>query len=100
MLGISVHPSGKLALSFGKDKALKTWNLIKGRSGYTTNLKGIADAIQWSTDGNYYAVSIANRLDVYSIESAKIIYTIPFDKKIWHIAFLKVRHLPFFKLQS
>jgi len=95
VLGISVHPSGKLALSIGQDRALKTWNLIKGRSGYTTNLHGIADAVQWSTEGNFYAVSIANRLDVYSLESAKIVYTIQFGKKIWHIVFLTVRNTSF-----
>lgn len=28
---ISIHPSGKLALTLGADLTLKTWNLIKGR---------------------------------------------------------------------
>lgn len=37
---LSVHPSGKLALTAGKDRALKTWNLIKGRTAYVTNIKG------------------------------------------------------------
>lgn len=35
---IAVHPSGKLALSLGKDLTLRTWNLVKGRPAYTTNL--------------------------------------------------------------
>jgi len=35
---LSVHPSGKLALSVGYDAALRTWNLVKGRQAYTTNL--------------------------------------------------------------
>lgn len=91
MLAITVHPSGKLALSIGRDKSLKTWNLIKGRSGFITNLKGIADSVGWSTDGNYYAVAIANRLDVYSLEYAKVIYTIAFSKRIRRTAFLKVK---------
>jgi len=34
---LAVHPSGKLALSVGKDKTLRTWNLVKGRPAYTTN---------------------------------------------------------------
>lgn len=36
---ISIHPSGKMALSVSKDKTLRTWNLIKGRSAYVTNMK-------------------------------------------------------------
>lgn len=36
---VSVHPSGKLALTVGRDRALHTWNLITGRSAYITNLK-------------------------------------------------------------
>lgn len=35
---ISVHPTGKLALSVGNDKKLCTWNLIKGRRAYVTHV--------------------------------------------------------------
>ena len=36
---LAIHPSGKLALSAGHDMSLRTWNLIKGRVAYTTNMK-------------------------------------------------------------
>ena len=36
---VSVHPSGKLALTVGADKSLHTWNLITGRSAFITNIK-------------------------------------------------------------
>jgi len=29
--GLCVHPSGKIAISVGKDKALRLWNLMTGR---------------------------------------------------------------------
>ena len=48
---VSVHPSGKLALSVAKDRKLITWNLIKGRTAYVTNLGQIADVVRWSPDG-------------------------------------------------
>ena len=38
---ISVHPLGKMLLSVSKDKTLRTWNLIKGRCAYVTNLKSV-----------------------------------------------------------
>ena len=39
MNAVTIHPSGKLALSVSKDKTLRTWNLLKGRAAYTTNIK-------------------------------------------------------------
>ncbi|ODN05240.1 p21-activated protein kinase-interacting protein 1-like [Orchesella cincta] len=88
VVDISVHPSGKLALSIGKDKAMKTWNLVKGRCGYVTNLKGVADAVKWSPEGDYYAVSISNRVDIYSLQTAKVVYSIPVGKRISCMTFL------------
>ncbi|PSN57715.1 p21-activated protein kinase-interacting 1-like protein [Blattella germanica] len=38
---LSVHPSGKLALSVGADSTLRTWNLVKGRQAYATNLGNV-----------------------------------------------------------
>jgi protein MAK11 len=48
---IAIHPSGKLALSIGKDRKLVTWNLIKGRSAYVTNIKDMANFVKWSPTG-------------------------------------------------
>ena len=39
MYAISIHPSGKLALSAGKDKTLRTWNLMTAKAAYITNIK-------------------------------------------------------------
>lgn len=35
---IAIHPSSKLALTLGQNKTLRTWNLIKGRPAYISNL--------------------------------------------------------------
>ena len=35
---MSIHPNGKLALTVGTDATLRTWNLVKGRQAYATNL--------------------------------------------------------------
>jgi hypothetical protein len=47
---------GKIALSTGKDKMLKTWNLIKGRSAYVTNIKKEGTIVKWSPSGKFYAL--------------------------------------------
>ena len=36
--GICVHPTGKIAVSVGKDKALRLWNLMTGRKASNTKL--------------------------------------------------------------
>lgn len=32
VVALSIHPSGRMALSLGKDKTLVTWDLMKGRA--------------------------------------------------------------------
>lgn len=74
---ISVHPSGKLALSVGQDHKLITWNLIKGRSAYVTNVKEAADFVRWSPEGKFYAVGFYQHVDVYDVSTASVLYSAP-----------------------
>ncbi|GFQ98143.1 p21-activated protein kinase-interacting protein 1-like [Trichonephila clavata] len=85
----AIHPSGKMALSVGKDKTLRTWNLIKGRSAYVTNTKNVADIVHWTPDGSHFLVSSGNSIDVYSVEKATVVWTIDFNKKICDFTFIK-----------
>ncbi|MEE6465009.1 hypothetical protein FKM82_006433 [Ascaphus truei] len=85
---VSVHPSGKLALSVGTDKTLRTWNLIEGRSAFIKNIKQNAHIVQWSPTGETYLVAIHNRLDVYKLETASIIATINNPKRISAVRFI------------
>jgi len=89
---VAVHPSGKLALSVGtSERNLKTWNLIKGRTGFVTNLHGsIGEAVAWSPEGNFYAVGLSSRVDVYAVETAKVVYSAQFGKRISRIIFINV----------
>ncbi|XP_049811195.1 p21-activated protein kinase-interacting protein 1-like [Schistocerca nitens] len=73
---MSVHPTGKLLLSLGTDGTLRTWNLIKGRKAYVTNLgkeSRWSSGVIWSPDGTHYIVLPGGkRADVYSVETAGI----------------------------
>jgi len=73
---LAMHPTGKLAFSAGKDKKLITWNLVKARPAFISNIKGIAEFLVVSPDGLRYAVGLHRKVDIYSIESAGIEYTI------------------------
>ena len=87
---ISIHPSGKLALTVGKDRAMKTWNLIKGRTAYVTNIKAVADAVKWSPDGTHYVVAMNNIANIYEVKSAGIKMSIDFKNSINVLIFLNV----------
>ncbi|XP_032298394.1 p21-activated protein kinase-interacting protein 1 isoform X2 [Coturnix japonica] len=85
---LSIHPSGKLALSVGTDKTLRTWNLVEGRSAFIKNLKQNAHIIKWSPDGKKYVTVIANKVDIYKLDTASIIGTITIEKRISSIRFI------------
>ena len=85
---LALHPSGKLMLSIGKDAKLITWNLIKGRSAYVTNLHENADLVQWSPSGSHYVVGFYKRLDIYSVSTAAIEVSLPFPGRLNEIIFL------------
>lgn len=77
---ISVHPSGKLALSIGADLTLRTWNLINGRQAFATSLKNkslgnIIDFVMWSTTGDYFAITGKETVEVWSTEQAEVVCT-------------------------
>ncbi|KAG7272214.1 hypothetical protein CRUP_035741 [Coryphaenoides rupestris] len=62
---LSVHPSGKLALTVGTDKTLR-----------------------WSPDGNKYVVVINDKVDIYDLETASLTGSITNPKRISSIKFV------------
>ncbi|XP_011177311.2 p21-activated protein kinase-interacting protein 1-like [Zeugodacus cucurbitae] len=76
---ISCHPSGKLALSLGADRVLCTWNLVKGRVAYRTNLKSRStlgtqpDCLTWSPTGDYFTLCGFRAAEIWSIKSADVL---------------------------
>ncbi|XP_013116770.2 p21-activated protein kinase-interacting protein 1-like [Stomoxys calcitrans] len=75
---VSCHPSGKLALSLGSDLVLRTWNLVKGRVAYKTNLKSRntlgrqPDCLTWSPNGDYFTLSGQRVVEFWSIKTADV----------------------------
>lgn len=69
---------------------MKTWNLIKGRTAYVTNIKAVADSVKWSPEGTVWAVSINNVVNIYEVKSAGIKHTIDFKTRVNFVLFLNV----------
>lgn len=85
---LSVHPSGKLALSVGTDKTLRTWNLINGRSAFIKNIKQNAHIVRWSPDGDKYVAVVNDTVNIYDLQTASVTGTITNPKRISSIKFL------------
>lgn len=78
---ISVHPSGKVLLSLSKDNTMRTWNLIKGRCAYVTNIKSQAHIVQWSKTGNEFVIAANNEIYLYN-KSGNLQHSIAVVKRI------------------
>ncbi|TDH05979.1 hypothetical protein EPR50_G00127940 [Perca flavescens] len=85
---LSVHPSGKLALSVGTDKTLRTWNLINGRSAFIKNIKQNAHIVRWSPDGDKYVAVVNDKVNIYDLETASVTGTVTNPKRISSVKFL------------
>lgn len=85
---LSVHPSGKLALSVGTDKTLRTWNLINGRSAFIKNIKQNAHIVKWSPEGDKYLVVTNDKINIYDMVTASVTGTITNPKRISSVKFL------------
>ncbi|XP_017266540.1 p21-activated protein kinase-interacting protein 1-like [Kryptolebias marmoratus] len=85
---LAVHPSGKLALSVGTDKTLRTWNLTNGRSAFIKNIKQNAHIVRWSPDGDNFVVVVEDKILIYKLETASVTGTITNPKRISSVKFL------------
>merc|ERR1712227_255583 len=88
VIALALHPSGKLAFSAAKDKKMITWNLVKARPAFISNIKGIAELLVVSPDGSRYAVGLHRRIDIYSMENAAVEYSIDLKSRPNCLVFL------------
>ncbi|KAI0343342.1 WD40 repeat-like protein [Trametopsis cervina] len=85
---VAVHPSGKLALSVGKDRTLRMWDLMRGRGSASTKLGKEGELVRWSITGKLFVVQTLRTLDVYSTDM-ELLHTITHPSRIHDIKFCK-----------
>ncbi|KAG5350265.1 p21-activated protein kinase-interacting protein 1-like [Termitomyces sp. T112] len=85
---VAVHPTGKVALSVGKDKALRMWDLMRGRGSASTKLGKEGEIVRWSTDGSLFAVQTGSTIDLYTT-SMEILHTINHPSRLHDLRFCK-----------
>ncbi|GJJ11186.1 hypothetical protein Clacol_005418 [Clathrus columnatus] len=83
---ITVHPTGKVALSVGKDKILRMWDLMRGKGAASMKLGGEGEVVRWSVSGIRFAIQTGSTIDIYSIKMV-LLYTITHPSRIHDIKF-------------
>ncbi|KAF0686489.1 Aste57867_21676 [Aphanomyces stellatus] len=84
---IAVHPSGKLAFSVARDKTLRMWNLVKGRSAYIRRLDQEATCVFLSQDGNRYGLVMGTDVSIFGSDNAELVGSLEHKKKVHTAAF-------------
>ena len=88
---ILLPPSGRLALSTGRDKTLRLWNLIEGRAGFILKHKEEPLAVEWAPGGASYALLFKRHAAVYSAADGSEMASVTCDGEHGKDAAPKVR---------
>mmetsp|Transcript_9802 Transcript_9802/g.24111 ORF Transcript_9802/g.24111 Transcript_9802/m.24111 type:complete len:386 (-) Transcript_9802:186-1343(-) len=70
--GLAVHPSGRLALSIGKDGYLKVWNLMSCTMAHRIKMRQTPTSIVWFPDGSGYTVCFEREIKNYDSQGELI----------------------------
>ncbi|KAG5637845.1 hypothetical protein H0H81_002982 [Sphagnurus paluster] len=85
---VAVHPSGKVALSVGRDKTLRMWDLMRGKGCASTKLGKEGEIVRWSTDGELFTVQAGSTIDIYTT-SMDLLHTITHPSRLHDVRFCK-----------
>lgn len=70
-----------MALSVGKDRALRMWDLMRGKPSASTLLGKEGELVRWSGDGKRFVVQSGNTLDVY--RTVRFFYYFPETRRLY-----------------
>ncbi|WVW81513.1 hypothetical protein I302_103507 [Kwoniella bestiolae CBS 10118] len=72
---VDVHPTGRVALSVGKDNTLKMWDLMRGRGAASLPLGSEPEMVKFSQSGTHFAVLFPRKIQIYSL-TLKLLHTL------------------------
>ncbi|KAG8898505.1 hypothetical protein FRB99_007393 [Tulasnella sp. 403] len=107
---VAVHPSGKVALSVGKDRMVRMWDFMRGKPAASTKIyKGPSvlprlsgryglmlgvvlviiegEVVRWSNSGKYFAIHAVNTIDIYSTNMT-LLHQITHSSRVQDILFV------------
>ncbi|CAE6460776.1 unnamed protein product [Rhizoctonia solani] len=83
---VSMHPSGKLALSVGKDRTLRMWDMMRGKGSASTKLGKEGELVRWSVSGKIFVVQTGSSLEIYQTDMT-LLHTTMHPSRIHDIKF-------------
>lgn len=95
---LSIHPSGRIAVSVGDDKSVRLWNLMTAKKAANLKIKNdwqSGEFVRWSLSGDYFFVGLLNKILVYKTSDAQIIKEVPFKATLMHIEIYKVEDVEY-----
>ncbi|KAH3666925.1 hypothetical protein OGAPHI_003375 [Ogataea philodendri] len=91
---MAIHPSGRVAISVSDDKTVRLWNLMTAKKASVMKLKGVFTHGQspnlccFTSDGEYFAVGLLNRLIIYETREAKIVAIFQLKQTLMQMQFV------------
>ncbi|KAG6382903.1 hypothetical protein SASPL_157378 [Salvia splendens] len=79
---MSVHPSGKLALTVGHDQCLALVNLVRGRRSFYCKLGKEASHVHFIESGEKFSMVVDDKVSIHESEDAKLIVELDNTKKV------------------
>ncbi|XP_030553405.1 p21-activated protein kinase-interacting protein 1-like [Rhodamnia argentea] len=79
---ISVHPSGKLALTVGRDECLAMVNLVRGRRSFCCRLGKEASLVGFDLSGERFFMVMGDRVGVHEAEDARLVWEMETGKRV------------------
>lgn len=69
---VAAHPSGRVALSVGKDRTIRMWDLMRGMGAASTKIGQEGEKVAWDTKGEKFAVLVGGLLSIYDTEMSTL----------------------------
>jgi protein MAK11 len=92
---LAVHPTGRMALSGGRDGKIVLWDLMKGRLAFVYKIpmkkksrKESVNHIVWSEDGNRYAFCYGSKITARDVASGEDLLDVDMPSRVNQLAFI------------
>ncbi|KAI4300043.1 hypothetical protein L6164_033462 [Bauhinia variegata] len=79
---LALHPSGKLALTVGRDECLAMVNLVRGRRSFYCRLGSQASLVKYDLSGNKFFMAMGEKVSVHEAEDARLLFELENQKQV------------------
>ncbi|KGN49418.1 p21-activated protein kinase-interacting protein 1-like [Cucumis sativus] len=79
---LSIHPSGKLALTVGHDECLAIINLVRGRRSFYCRLGNEASLVDFDVGGDKFFMVMKEKVSVHEAEDARLLCEFENKKRV------------------